>query len=398
MELRIIKTCLVPILVLLLQVSCARSGTSRYTVMKGPFRQSVIETGELQALNASFISMPRISYIYGYNFKVIGMAGHGTTVKKGEEVIKLDPASIQKYIIERQELLENEIASENKLRAQTTNNLQEQKARVRTEQSSYDLKKLQYEKSGFEAEGIRKVIELEFRQAALRLEKAKRSLAVKPLLDSLDMKVQHIKVIQKQDELKAAKEALDRFAIRSPMEGIFVAGVNWSTGQTIKVGDQVYLGMPVARIPDIRVMKVDGFVLENDISRIKEGLDVIVRLDALPNVPFHGKVTSVAKVCIPREDKQIFKTEVLIGESDVRLKPGMTVSCEYITWESDNTVYVPNNCILEENRHFYVYARKRGKLKKTEVVPGPSNNSFTVVGGDINEGQELVPPPDILTN
>ncbi|MCU0363349.1 MAG: efflux RND transporter periplasmic adaptor subunit, partial [Bacteroidales bacterium] len=114
---------------------------------------------------------------------------------------------------------------------------------------------------------------------------------------------------------------LDRFAIRSPMEGIFVAGENWSTGQTIKVGDQVYLGMPVARIPDIRVMKVDGFVLENDISRIKEGLDVIVRLDALPNVPFHGKVTTVAKVCIPRDDKQIFKTEILIDESDVRLKP-----------------------------------------------------------------------------
>ncbi|MCU0363350.1 MAG: efflux RND transporter periplasmic adaptor subunit [Bacteroidales bacterium] len=82
----------------------------------------------------------------------------------------------------------------------------------------------------------------------------------------------------------------------------------------------------------------------------------------------------------------------------MRLKPGMTVSCEYITWESDDAMYVPNSCILEENRHFYVYARKRGKLKKTEVVPGPSNNSFTVVGGDVNAGQELVLPSEILTN
>ncbi len=115
------------------------------------------------------------------------------------------------------------------------------------------------------------------------------------------------------------------------------------TGQTIKVGDEVYLGNPVARIPDIRTMKVKGLFLENDISKIKPGLNVIIRLDALPSVPFHGKINKVSRVCIEQDKKKVFLTEVLISETDLRLKPGMTVSCEYITYEGEDEIYVPNN-------------------------------------------------------
>ena len=189
----------------LLSISCNRKQGSGYSVMKGPFSQSVIETGELQAVNASFLSMPRINFIYGYNFKIIGLAEHGKNVHKGEAVIKVDPSSVQKFIIERGESLENEIASANKLKAQITNNLQELKAQLRNEQASFDIKKLEVERSGFESAGIRKVIELEFRQAEIRLNKIKRNLELRPKLDSLDFRIQQIKVIQKENELNAAQ-------------------------------------------------------------------------------------------------------------------------------------------------------------------------------------------------
>jgi multidrug efflux pump subunit AcrA (membrane-fusion protein) len=365
--------------------------------MKGPFRQSVIETGELQALNASYLSMPRINYVYGYNFKIIGLAEHGKNVHKGDPVIKVDPSSVQKYIIERSESLENEVAAANKLRAQITNNMQDLRAQLRNEQASYEIKKLDWQKSGFESAGIRKIIELEYKQAEIRLNRIKRNLEMRPKLDSLDLLIQHIKVTQKENELKVAQETLAKLVVTSPLDGIFVIEENWRTGQAIKVGDEVYLGAPVARIPDIRTMKVKGFVMENDISKIKPALNVIIRLDALPAVPFHGKILSVGKVCIDREDKKIFRTEVLITESDLRLKPGMTVSCEYITYESDNEMYVPSNCILEENKHFYLFIKRRGKIRKTEVVTGLSNNMYTIVSGDLKQGQALELPGNAIT-
>ena len=389
--------CLLIIFVYLLQVACSRKQERGYSVMKGHFMQSIIESGELQAINASYLSMPRISFIYGYRFKIIGLAEHGKNVHKGDPVITVDPSSVQKFIIERSESLENEVASTNKLKAQITNNLQDLRAQLRNEQASYDIKKLGLEKSAFEAAGIRKVIELEFQQAEIKLKKIQKNLELKPKLDSLDLHVQEIKVKQKENELKAAQETLAKLVVPSPLDGIFVVEDNWSTGQMIRVGDEVYLGEVVAKIPDIRTMKVKGYVMENDISRIKPGLKVIVRLDALPSVPFHGIISTVGKVCIEKNDKKIFPAEVLITESDLRLKPGMTVSCEYITYESEDEIYVPSKCILEEYKHFYLFLRKRGKLRKTEVKTGPSNNMFTVVSGDLKPGQSLELPENIVT-
>ncbi len=379
----------------ILQVSCKKQ-ESGYTVLKGPFRQSVIETGELQAVNSSTLTMPKINSIYGYNFKIVGLAEHGKNVYKGDPVIRVDPSSVQKYIIEKRESLENEIASANKLRAQITNNLQDLKAQLRNEQSFYDIKKLQMESSAFESEGLRKVIKLEFRQEEIKLNKIKRNLALKPKLDSLDYHIQQIKVKQKENELKAAQATLDQMTVYSPLDGIFVIEENWRTGQPIKVGEEVYLGNPVAMIPDISSMKVNGYILENDISKIKPGLDVIVRLDALPSVPFNGKINKIGKVCIEQDNKKIFPADVLISESDPRLKPGMTVSCEYITYESKDEIYVPNNCILEENKHFYLFIRKRGKIRKTEVKTGASNNMYTIVSGDLKSGQAIELPGNIL--
>jgi len=93
----------------------------------------------------------------------------------------------------------------------------------------------------------------------------------------------------------------------------------------------------------------------------------------------------------------VFLTEVMISESDPRLKPGMTVSCEYITYSGEDEIYVPNNCIAEENKHFYVFIRKRGKIRKTEVQTGPSNNTYAIVSGDLEPGQDLILPENILT-
>ncbi len=216
--------------------SCKSDQDTEYSILKGSFRQSIIETGELEAINAITISMPRINYIYGYNFKIIDLAEHGKNVQKGEPVIVIDPASVQKFIIEKRESLENEIASANKLKAEIINNIQDLKAQIRNEQALYDIKKLQAQSSAFESAGLKKVMELEFRQAEIRLEKLQRKLELKPKLDSLDYLIQQIKIIQKENELKAAEETLKQMTVYSPLDGIFVTERNWRTGQQIRVG------------------------------------------------------------------------------------------------------------------------------------------------------------------
>ncbi|MFH0760102.1 MAG: HlyD family efflux transporter periplasmic adaptor subunit [Bacteroidota bacterium] len=389
---------LIPLILAFIGFSCGRTTEDVYTVMKGSFRQSITETGELEAVSADAMTMPRLGWQYGYEYKIIGLAEHGSMVKKGDTVVRIDPSSVEKFIIEKEESLESENAAAKKQSVQMQNNVQELQAQLKSEQASYDLKKLELERVKYESENKRKIKEFEFQQATIRLNKVKRQLKMKPVLDNYDLIVQNIKVQQRTTELASARATLNRMLITSPREGLFQVARNpyLATQQEFKVGDEIYQGRLIARIPDIAHMKVRTFVNEADYTKVHPGMKVIVRLDALPNVPFHGEISSLARVCLPREKEKVFNIVVTIKESDLRLKPGMTVSCEYICHETGDDLYVPNNCLLRENGHSYVFLKKGKTPRKTEVKSGPSNSSHTLIFTNLKPGQRLVPFEEIL--
>jgi multidrug efflux pump subunit AcrA (membrane-fusion protein) len=280
------------------------------------------------------------------------------------------------------------------------NDIQELRATLRSEQATYDLKKLEVERGQFESENKRKINELEFRQSTIRLNRAKRQLERKPLLNGYDYKVQKIKIIQGESGLADAREVLNRMVIISPADGMFQVGqTRWEwPPKDLKVGDRVGSGSLIARLPDISHMKVRTSVNETDISKINLGMKVLVRLDALPEVPFHGVISEIGRACIVNQEnkEKVFKVVVVIGESDLRLKPGMTVSCEYICYETEEALFVPNSCLLKESGKSYIFLKQGGVTKKTEVTTGPSNSNHTIINGTYEPGQFLVPFENVL--
>ena len=321
-------------LLIILSYSCSIGKSDDYTIMSGSFRQSIIESGELDAVNASYIMMPRIAYQYGYQFKIIGLTDHGKIIHKGDSIIKLDPSSVYKYILDREDMLENELASAKKQQVQSENNVQELSAQLKSEQAAYDLKTLELERIKFDTDVKRRIKELEFQQATITLNKVKRNLALKPKLDNFDREIQNIKVIQRRAELKSAKETLKQFLIRSPLDGTFQVATNrnYSNPQNWKIGDSPYTGYIIASIPDITRMKAKTYVNEAEFEKVRPGMKVIVRLDALSSVPFNGTIKDISKICFIRGREKVFNVTVEIIESDLRLKPGMTVNCEYLLY------------------------------------------------------------------
>lgn len=384
--------------IILLFTGC-KTQNEEYTVMKGLFRQSFIETGELDAISSVAMLMPPIRWEYGYEFKVISLAETGKLVKEGDTVVRIDPSTIEKVIITKQEALDGARAASKKQEVQMDNNIQDLKAQLRTEQAMFDLKKLELERSKYDTEMNRQIKELDYKQATIRMEKIKRQLAQKPVMDSYDFKILKIKEKQVEAELQGAQEVLNKLFITSPKDGLFQAGYNeryWPP-RYLKAGDQVYTGMLVAKLPDINHMKVRTFVHETDFTKVSKGMKVMIRLDALPELAFHGTITDLARVCIQQDKDQVFKVVVAIEESDLRLKPGMTVSCEYICKETENALFVANNCLLKEDGKCYVFLKKGGGAEKTEVKAGPANSHHTLIYSGIEPGKPLVPFDNVLT-
>ncbi len=375
---------------LLLIISCQRPDSKKFTVMKGNFIQSVTEAGELEAINSASIMMPKINHRYGYSFKLVGLVDYGSIVEVGDSVAALDPSSIYKYIIQQEEALENAKAKAEKQQVESNIQRRDLEVQLKNEEASYNLKKLELERMQFDSGLKKRVKELEYQMTGLKLEKIRDKLALFPQLDAYDHRINELQIKQLETDIQNALETLQNLVLYSTGNGYFQISNNRRGGQSYKLGDEVYMGSMIASIPDVTQMKVSSRINETDISNVHTGMDVVIRLDALPDISFRGVLQEISSICTEEDEQKIFTTEVRVLDNDTRLKPGMSVSCEYISFESGDVLYVPNECLLSERGKIYLFAKRGNKYRKTEVEAGMSNSNYTIILTKLKAGRELL--------
>lgn len=292
----------------------------------------IIETGELAAIKVESFTIQRYGRRWN-NFRIIGILKHGTAVEAGDSVVQLDPTEIQKYIIDRQGDLENQLAALEKMEVDMSNRRNDLDSRMKNEVATFELRKLELEAARFESDRIRKIKELEFEQAKIAFERAKRQIELNKIRERSDLKIQRIRVERLKEDITNAYSILPQLTIRTPNAGIFQIARNRRTRDLIKVGDELYQNNAIGNVPDLTWMKVNTTISELDFMKLALGQPVRVRLDAMPEVVFEGEVAYIGKLCRLKEEKskqKVFDVEVRLLASDERLKPGMTVSCEFI--------------------------------------------------------------------
>jgi len=318
------------LMLIILLTACGR-GTENDGLKKELKGKKIVETGELAAVDSRSFVLQRYGR-YWYEMKIIGILKHGTEVKAGDSIIQLDGTEIKKYIIDRESQLETQKAVLEKLLVNQDIKQNDLNARVKNEIAAFNLKKLELESSRFESDRLKKIKEYEFEQSKISMARVNRQMKLSKIIAANELKIEQIKMKQIKDELRSANNLLPQLTIRTPISGIFQIGKNRRNGEMLKPGDELYQGNVMGNVPDLKWMKVNTSVNENDFLRIKEGQKVLVRLDALPKVSFEGEIIYVGKLCHLKDEKsrqKVFDVEVKLLKSDQRLKPGMTVSCEF---------------------------------------------------------------------
>ncbi|MDD4640437.1 MAG: efflux RND transporter periplasmic adaptor subunit [Bacteroidales bacterium] len=383
---------------LFLLSGCKEAVQDNNVIKRGEFKQTITETGELLTLDNRAIVMPRYGR-YWYNMKIIGLVEHGAKVQAGDSLVQFDPTEVKKFIMDRQTQLENEQANLEKMLVQQKNNLNNLQSTLRSEEASFNLRKLTMEYTKFESERVQEIKRLQFRQAEINFEKVKRRIELTKVMSANDLKIQKIKVAQVEKEIQMAQEVLPQLTLRAPISGIFQVARKRRSRDNLAVGDDVRFGNMVGSVPDLTWMKVETTVNEVDRAKINMGQEVVVRLDALPDVAFKAKVSFISVLCRHYDNddpRKVFDVEVKLLESDERLKPGMTVSCEFIASDLDDVLYVPNSCLLKEGGRYWVFMPKATGYDKLAVEFHTRNNTHSVISGNIAEGQEVIPVARIL--
>ena len=294
---------------------------------------SIIETGELDAVSARAFVMSYNMYFY-YDLRIIGLLEHGSLVNPGDSIIQFDPTELNKYIVNTETNLETQKANLEKMKVDQFNAINDLNTNYQSALSSFNLKKNTFEASVFEPERIRKIRELEFEQEKISLAREEKKIELRKIIMENDLKIQELRINQMKKQIQNVYDIRNSLTIRTEQRGVFQVGTNWRTGKMIRVGDNVYPGNTLAKVPELDHMKVNTFINENDFMKLYLGQKVAVRLDASPNIIFDGEVSYIGKLCKLKDHQnsrqKIFEVEVKMLKSDERLKPGMTVSCEFL--------------------------------------------------------------------
>jgi HlyD family secretion protein len=384
----------------LLIVSCSKSDQElKYTIRKGKFDASLIESGELQAVNTNVIVIPGINWRYANQLKLTSLIEHGSKVKKGDIIAEIDKSSLMKTLFDHQSRLEVEETALDKMLIQQSTTAEQIKTEILAQEATYSLAKLQLEKFKFESDKKQKIKTLEFEKATIALQKAKDRQKANDITSQKSIYIQKVKIQQTKNTIKDIERNLKYFTIHSPFDGMVEIRHNFETNQMLKVGDRIWPGYPIAAIPDLSIMKVSAKINETDIGKLKLWQLAHIRLQAFPKQTFNGKITRIFPICYsPEKDSKVkvFDFEILLDKSDHVLKPGMSVSCEVFFAQYEKVTYIENECIVRSDSASYIVLEKNREYKPVRL--GASNNKFTIIDGDIKEGDKAIPLHSLQTS
>jgi multidrug efflux pump subunit AcrA (membrane-fusion protein) len=170
--------------------------------------------------------------------------------------------------------------------------------------------------------------------------------------------------------------------VRAPISGTVVE-VPGRVGQTISVST------PVVRVSRTNELEVVTHVAERFISKVREGLNAVIRLDAYPDERFTARVSELSPVVDPAT--RTLEVKLRLDESDERVKAGMFAAVRIITEEREGIVKIPANCLVTRFGDTFVFVvNEEGVAEQRDVTPGIEvDNKLEIVSG-LEPGERVV--------
>ncbi len=357
-------------------------------VQQGEFIVSIKSKGELKALKSQSVTVPRS---IRSSIQIIAMAPEGSLVKKGDFLVQFDPTQAKQKLEEKRNELQNALAELESQKASIASNMAQLESQLQTQRYSYEQAKLRYEQMKYEAEAKRREQEINLKKAELALKQAEEKIEAQKRIDEANLEKARLQVEKARLQLQQAERELASLTLVAPIDGLVVYKEIWGPSgiAKVKVGDTPWRGQELIEIPDLSVMQVKTSVNEVDVSRVAIGQQCIIKLDALPEPTFYGKVSHIATLATRKRNSNVkeFEVLVLIDGSDPRLKPGMSATVEIITDRIPDAVFVPLEAVFEKEGKILVYLA--GSYRPVEVEVGPKNDTAIVIKSGLEPGQRV---------
>ena len=253
--------------------------------------------GELRAVRSATLSAPNL---FG-TVQVTKMAALGAFAREKDLVVEFDDAEVISRLEEKQ--LELDQIDEQMKKSQAD-------LSIRNNQDQVELLRARYavRRSDLEVKRNELLSAIDAKKNSLTLDESKRRLKqLESDIKSRQEQAQAELAVLRERRNKSVQEhnreraRLNQVKLLSPMSGLVAIKQNRGSAMMfgmqlpdIREGDQIQPGIPVAEVLDLSELEVVAKVGELDRANLHEGQDVIMRLDAIADKSFTGKIKSLS--------------------------------------------------------------------------------------------------------
>lgn len=188
-----------------------------------------------------------------------------------------------------------------------------------------------------------------------------------------------------QADIESLKATIARRELRAPFGGV-VGLRNVFLGQYLETGSEI------VRLEDTSVMRLRFTVPQTDITKIKVGQNIHIKVDAYPAVPFSGHISAIEPAV--NYQSGLIQVQADIPNNDGRLRSGMFARASIIMPALVDQLVVPQTAIAFNlyGESLFVVREKDGAQRVEQVVVKVGerrDNSVQLIAG-LKAGDTIV--------
>jgi multidrug efflux pump subunit AcrA (membrane-fusion protein) len=362
-------------------------------VKKGNVTFAVYARGEFQGGNSIMLTAPMAG---GSDMTITSLRAPGEMIKSGDIVAEFDTTE-QLYKLKEAEADLAE-AEQKVIQAQAQMQAKEEEDNYLLIKAKSDLKQAQLDarKNPVLSAIQAKQNDLAVEGAQATLDQLTRDLANRKATSQAGVEIQNAVVAKAKVQIETANKNIEMMTLKAPRDGYVNVQSNTNTNMffsgmvlpMLQVGDTVRAGMAVAQLPDMKNWEATVHIAEADRGHLALNQPAVVTAVALPEHPYHGKISDLGGTMGPMWDRR-FECKISVEDPSPELRAGMTANIVITAETLKGVLWIPAQALFESDGRTFVYARTpQGGFSTADVKLVRRSESQVVITG-ANEGQQV---------
>lgn len=149
---------------------------------------------------------------------------------------------------------------------------------------------------------------------------------------------------------------------------------------------------PILTIANLTTTEVVVSLSESDITKVKDGQEVVIDVGAVDDKKYKGIVRRVDTIGTDQAGVIRYQAYIEVVNPDDKIRPGMTSDVEIVTNKTENVLTVPNSAVkpYQGGRAVRVVNPRTKEIEYKSVKIGLRGQEKTQILEGIEEGQEVV--------